>query len=287
MVSPYIESVLILTGINVILALGIHVPHSAGLHVLGQAGFMAVGAYTATVLTTKFSLPFIAAMLCGGGAAFIIGVLVGLPVLRVRGIYVILVTWAFGEAIRVILLNIEYLGGARGIGGIYPSTTLLMVYVIIFILVVFSFRLRSSRLGRAFQALDADQDAAEAMGIDLTRTKITAFSLGASICGIGGALYAHYALYIDPSNFSFFRSVEILFSCVLGGSGTFIGPIIGAIVFSAVPEIFRFLSDWRVIFFGAVLIIMMIVRPQGIVSRDLYISLSYFARKRILGNRAS
>jgi branched-chain amino acid transport system permease protein len=269
MISPYLESILVFVGINTILALGNFIPYSAGLHSLGQAGFMAVGAYTAALLTKEFSVPFLPALLAGGGLALVVGFLVGLPVLRVRGIYLVLVTWGFAEAIRIILLNLEYVGGPGGIGGIYPSTNLLTVYVCIFLLVIFCLRLQNSRIGRAFQAVDMNQEAAEAMGIDLTKIKLTAFSLGAFICGIGGGLYAHYALYIEPSNFNFFRSAEILFFCVLGGGATFVGPIVGAIIFTVFPEIFRFLHDWRVVFFGLVLIGMMIFRPQGLVSRDL------------------
>jgi len=282
MISPYLESILIFAGINIILALGNFFPFSAGLPSLGQAGFMAVGAYISGVLTLKFSFPFFLSLLAGGGAALFVGILVGLPVLRVRGIYIVLVTWAFGEAIRVILLNIEYVGGSGGMGGIYPSTTLPLVYLIALIVAIFSMRLRNSRLGRAFQALEADQDAAESMGIDLTKTKMTAFSFGAFVCGIGGALYAHYALYVEPSNFSFSLSSEILFFSIIGGGGVFVGPIVGAIIFTFLPEVFRFLKDWRVIFFGIVLIGMMILRPQGIISRDFYNRCSNFLRSFLL-----
>jgi len=282
MISPYIESILIFIGINIVLALGNHFPFSAGLCSLGQAGFMAVGAYISVILTTKFSCPFLLSLLAGGGAALVIGTVVGFPVLRVRGIYVVLVTWGFGEAIRVTFLNMEYFGGAGGISGMYPSTTLPLVYLIIFLLIVFCIRLKNSRLGRAFQAVEADEDAAESMGVDLTMTKLTAFSLGAFVCGIGGALYAHYALYIEPSNFDFFRSAEILFFVILGGGGIFAGPIVGAIIFTAFPEIFRFLRDWRVIFFGMILITMMVLRPQGIISRDFYDQCSTFLRRFFL-----
>jgi branched-chain amino acid transport system permease protein len=133
--------------------------------------------------------------------------------------------------------------------------------------------------------VEADEDAAEAMGIDLTLTKLTAFSVGAFVCGIGGALYAHYALYIEPSNFNFFRSAEILFFVILGGGGIFVGPIVGASILTAFPEVFRFLQDWRIIFFGTTLIMMMILRPQGIVSRDFYDQSIDFFRRLFLKGR--
>lgn len=265
----YLQSVLIFTGINIILALGCFLPMSAGLPSLGQAGFMAVGAYTAAALTVMHGLPFYAALFIGGLVAGFFGLLISFPALRVKGIFLVIMTWGFAETIRVFFLNFEYTGGARGLGGIEPKTNLYTVYGIIVLLILFFYRLQSSREGRAFESIREDEDAAEALGINLTRQKVLAFSVGAFITGLGGGLYAHYALYVEAENFNFFQSAQILFFCVLGGEQLFWGPIAGAIILSALPEALRVLQDWRLVFYGSTLILMMIFRSQGLITKDL------------------
>lgn len=267
MISAYWESVLMFTGLNMILALGCFVPLSAGLPSLGQAGYMGVGAYTAATLTVSAGAPFWAAVLAGGLVAGALGLLTGFPALRVRGLYLVIMTWGFAETIRVFFLNFEPTGGARGLGGIAPETTLPTVYAVVAVLLVFCHRLARSRMGRAWQAIKEDELAAEALGASLTREKLKAFSLGAFVTGVGGALYAHYALYIESDTFNFFRSAEILFFCVLGGDTVYWGPVVGAALLTILPEMFRVLQDWRLEFYGSVLILMMIVRPHGLMTR--------------------
>ncbi len=269
MISAYWESVLMFTGLNMILALGCFLPLSAGLPSLGQAGYMGVGAYTAAMLTVQAGTPFWIAVLAGGLAAGALGFLTGFPALRVRGLYLVIMTWGFAETIRVFFLNFEPTGGARGLGGIAPETTLPGVYGVVALLLVFCHRLARSRTGRAWQAIKEDEVAAEALGASLTREKLKAFSLGAVVTGVGGALYAHYALYIESDTFNFFRSAEILFFCVLGGDKAYWGPVVGAALLTILPEIFRVLQDWRLVFYGSVLILMMIFRPHGLVGRTL------------------
>lgn len=265
----YLHSVLTLTGINIILALGCFLPMSAGLPSLGQAGFMAVGAYTAATLTLMHGVPFYPALLIGGLVAAIAGLLISFPALRVKGIFLVIMTWGFAETIRVFFLNFEYTGGARGLGGIEPYTDLYAIYGTIALLILFFHRLQSSRMGRAFESIKEDEDAAEAIGINLTREKVLAFSVGAFITGLGGGLYAHYALYIEAENFNFFQSAAILFFCVLGGEQVFWGPILGAIILSILPEMLRSLQDWRLLFYGITLILIMIFRSQGLITKDL------------------
>lgn len=269
MIGAYWESVLMFVGLNIILALGCFLPLSAGLPSLGQAGFMAVGAYTAGMLTVEAGAPFWAAVAAAGAVAGVIGVLTGFPALRVRGLHLVIMTWGFAETIRVFFLNFEPTGGARGLGGLAPATTLPLVYGVVAGLLVFCHRLARSRKGRAWEAIKDDEVAAEALGVHLTREKLQAFGLGAFVTGVGGALYAHYALYIESESFNFFRSAEILFFCVLGGDKVYWGPVIGAALLTLLPEVFRALQDWRLVFYGSVLIVMMIFRPHGLVPRTL------------------
>jgi branched-chain amino acid transport system permease protein len=267
MISAYWDSVLMFTGLNMILALGCFLPLSAGLPSLGQAGYMGVGAYTAAMLTVRAGAPFWAAVLAGGLVAGALGVLTGFPALRVRGLFLVIMTWGFAETIRVFFLNFEPTGGARGLGGIAPETTLQTVYAVVAVLLVFCHRLARSRTGRAWEAIKEDDVAAEALGTPLMREKLEAFSVGAFVTGVGGALYAHYALYIESDTFNFFRSAEILFFCVLGGDTVYWGPVVGAALLTILPEMFRVLQDWRLEFYGSVLILMMIVRPHGLIAR--------------------
>ena len=276
--DAYIESILIFAAINIILSLSFYLPSSAGLLSLAQAGFMGVGAYTSATVTTlwKFKyalgpidLTFLIALLAGGVLATIVGVITAFPALRIRGIYLLLMTLAISEIIRVFFLNFEYTGGASGLGGIPPLTTVWNIYVVLAIIVFFFIRVTKSRVGRAFEAMKADEDAAEVMGVGLTRHKIMAFGTGAFIAGIGGGLYAHYALYIDSTNFGVFRSIEILIFTLLGGYDIYVGPIYGGFFLTFMPEWLRIIQDWRIIIFGSLLILMMIVRPSGLLSKEM------------------
>jgi branched-chain amino acid transport system permease protein len=267
MLDPYIESILIFTGINVVLALSLYLPVSAGLLSLGQGGFMAIGAYTSGYLTTVTAWPFGVALLCGGLAAGFIGLIVGLPALRIKGVYLIIMTMGFGEIVRVFFLNFEPTGAASGLGGIPAYTTLPVVWVVVFLTLFLCFQIRGSRIGRAIKAVREDELAAEAIGINLTRIKVSIFGLGAFVAGIGGGLFAHYATFIDPGQFSYARSTEIFMMVVLGGMGNFIGATVGAIVVTVLPELLRVgdAQEWRMTVFGALLVLIMIVRPWGLL----------------------
>jgi branched-chain amino acid transport system permease protein len=268
-ISPYWESILVFTGINTVLALGCFLPLSVGLPSLGQAGYMAVGAYTSAILTVSFAIPFWLALLVAAATAGILGFATAFPALRVRGLYLVIMTWGFAEVIRVFFLNFEPTGGARGLGGMVPHTTLLGVYAVVAVLLVGAARLRKSRKGRAWAAIKHDEAAAEALGIPLTREMLQAFTAGAFVTGFGGGLYAHHVLYIESETFNFFRSAEILFFCVLGGDKIFWGPVLGAVLLTVLPETFRIIQEWRLEFYGSALILMMIFRPEGLVPERL------------------
>jgi branched-chain amino acid transport system permease protein len=265
MFDQFLESILIFSGINIVLALSLYLPVSAGLLSLGQGGFMAIGAYTSAMLTLHYDLPFVPALLAGAVAAGLVGAMVGFPALRIKGVYLIILTMGFGEIVRVFFLNSEPTGAASGLGGIPPKTTLPVVAAVVALLLLFFYQLRKSRMGRIIAAIRDDELAAEVIGVNLARTKIAVFAIGAAIAGLGGGLYAHYAQFIDPAQFGFHRSAEIFIMVLLGGMGNFFGATLGALVFTVLPELLRDLQEWRMTLFGTLLVVMMIVRPWGLI----------------------
>jgi branched-chain amino acid transport system permease protein len=262
------EADLITIGINMIMGLSMFLPMTVGQLSFGQAGFMSIGAHIAVVLTLYAGVPFPIALLVGGLGSGVIGFLVGVPVLRLRGLLLALVTFAFAQVVEVFFLNFKPTGAAEGIRGIYPYTNLWYVYGFLVLLVLFLARLRRSRMGRAFDAVKLDETAAEAMGIDVTRSKLTAFAAGAFVAGVGGGLYAHHAVFIQYDNFDFKRGVDIAMYMVLGGMDTLYGPLLGAFVITYLSTALQFLADWRWEVWGTIVILVMIFRPQGILGRD-------------------
>jgi len=268
-IGPYFEDVLIQLGINVILALSLYFPLSAGQLSLGQGGFMAIGAYLASWLTATQGWPWPLAFAAGAIAAGLVGALVGLPALRVRGIYLVLLTMAFGEIVRVFFLNFGPTGAAQGFRGMPFVTTLPLVAVLAVLIAILAARTDASRMGRAFAAINRDELAAEVMGIDITRAKLASFTVGAVVAGLAGALWAHYVQFIEPEEFGFARSVMPFTFVVVGGLQTFWGSLVGAAVLTLLPEWLRFLKEWRLALYGVAMLAVMIVRPQGLVDHRL------------------
>ena len=200
MISPYMESILMFAGINILLAVSWYVPACSGLISMGQGGFMAIGAYVSAYLSLK-GFPFYPALAVGALASCAVSALVGLPALRIKGLYLILLTIGFGEIVRIFFLNFEPTGSAEGLGGMLPHTTLFNVYLSVAIVIYFINRINKSRFGRAMEAVREDEDAAETLGVNITATKLLAFSIGGFIAGLGGGFYAHYALYVHSDNF--------------------------------------------------------------------------------------
>jgi branched-chain amino acid transport system permease protein len=265
----YLFSVATVAGIYIIMALSFYLPFMTGQISLGQAGFMAVGAYASAVCTVKFGIPYIPSVLIGGIVAGIVGFVLGVPALRIKGIYLLLLTLGFGEIVRVIFINLNYVGAAAGFPNIpYQQHTLLYAYGAVLILIIFFHRLRKSRLGRAFQAIGNDEGAAEIIGINITAAKLTAFSVGAFIAGIGGGIFAHYQEYIEPLMFGVMQGVEFIVFTIFGGIQIFWGPIFGAFVLTFLPEFFRVIQNWRMELYGVLLIVMMIIRPRGVIGLD-------------------
>jgi len=262
----YYESIAMSLGINILMGISLYIPMAAGQVSLGHAGFMAIGAYVCALLASKMGVAFPLALLAGGGAAALAGLVVGFPALRIRGIYLIVLTMGFGEIVRVFFLNFEPLGAAAGMTGIKPLSTLWGLTTACVLAVLVAVQLRRSRVGRAMIAVHEDEGAAEAMGVHLVYIKLMAFALGAFIAGIAGGFYAHYALYIEPAQFGFLRSAEAFLFVVIGGLSTVLGPVVGAAFVTLVPEMMRSIQEWRMTFFGVLLIAAALWRPDGLIT---------------------
>ena len=280
--SAYQTNIMTTALIYVMLGLGLNIVIGlAGLLDLGYVAFYAVGAYAYALLNYHFGLGFWTVLPIGAilGATF--GIILGFPVLRLRGDYLAIVTLGFGEIIRLILENWnDFSHGPSGIANIsrpgffgiemsLHAATIYLYYVMIGLVLMTIFfvnRLQSSRIGRAWMALREDEIACQAMGIDKTMTKLTAFALGATWAGMGGVVFAAKTTFINPASFTFLESAIILCIVVLGGMGSIAGVIVGALVLILLPEYLRAFSDYRMIIFGATLVIMMVFRPQGLIS---------------------
>jgi branched-chain amino acid transport system permease protein len=282
--NPYYLRVLMLCGISVILAVSLNLINGfTGQFSIGHAGFMAVGAYTSAAFTVYAvpklfgvdasetglgaAFPLLCSILIGGACSAVAGFLVGLPSMRLRGDYLAIVTLGFGEIIRVVILNVEAVGGARGFAGVPHRTNLAWVLGGVLGTFVVIRHLMRSYHGRAFLAIREDEIAAESLGVPTTRYKVMAFVLAAFFAGAAGALFAHYT-YLHTNSFTFMKSIEVIVMVVLGGMGSLTGSLLGATLLTALPEALRFASSDRLIIYSMLLIILMIVRPQGILGRS-------------------
>lgn len=280
--STYQTNIMTTALMYVVLGLGLNiVVGQAGLLNLGYVAFYAAGAYTYALLYHHFGVGFWLALPLGALAATILGVLLALPVLRLQGDYLAIVTLGFGEITRLVLENWnEFSFGPSGISGIprpglfgmemgMHDATVYLYFLMILLCIITIFvvnRLQDSRIGRALLALREDEIACQAMGIDKTRVKLTAFALGSTWAGLVGVIFAAKTTFVNPASFTFLESAMILSIVVLGGTGSIIGIIIGALVLMLLPEYLRAFSDYRMLLFGSIMVIMMIFRPQGIVT---------------------
>jgi len=266
--SGYLSGTLAILCINLIFAYGIFVPAAAGQINLGGAGFQAIGAYAAAALSSLAGLPVAytipAAMLIAGA----IGFLISFPVLRTRGVYLVLATFAFGEMIAGFLLRSEFFGGA--IGMVVPAHIELPVLALSAVAVtVATFYLLATRLGLAMRAINDDEAAAAVMGVNVRAVQVTAFTIGAAFAGLSGALYAHNFSFVEAQYFNSLLSIYVLLFVLIGGTQTAWGPLIGSLFFTLLPELLRIGGAWRYVIFGAAIVLMMVVRPEGIVTRAL------------------
>jgi branched-chain amino acid transport system permease protein len=282
--SFYQTNIMISALLYVMLALGLNIVVGlAGQLVLGYVAFYAIGAYAYGLLNQFLGWGFWACLPVGGLLAVLCGLVLGFPVLRLRGDYLAIVTLGFGEIVRLTLQNwTSVTGGPRGISDIprpgffgmsmdiAASTTYIyyLVLAAVVITVVVISRLKNSRVGLALQALREDEIACEAMGVDITRVKLSAFALGSCWAGFAGVIFAAKTTYINPSSFTFMESAMILSMVVLGGMGSIAGVVIAAFILILAPEYLRAFSDYRMLLFGAIMVVMMLFRPQGLISGE-------------------
>ena len=282
--SSYSFDILMLAGINIVLAVSLNLVNGfTGQFSMGHAGFMSVGGYLSAYITTQMlasnpqvmensfssALVFVGSLLLGGMAATIVGYIVGLPSLRLRGDYLAIVTLGFGEIIRVIFLNTEAVGGARGLSGISQYTNFGWIFTFVIFTVFAVWRVVHSAHGRVLLSIREDEIAATAMGVNTTQGKVRAFALGAFFAGIAGGLFAHNLSTINPQIFDFNRSFEVIIMVVLGGMGSISGSVVAAVLLTVLKEALRPLQnytgvDLRMVIYSLVLILMMLARPKGI-----------------------
>jgi len=264
--NPYYIQVVTMMGIFLIAALGLHlITGVTGQFSFGHAAFLSIGAYSSALMTIHLHTPFLLNMLAGGLMAALWGIILGFPSLRLTGDYLGITTLGFGEIVRVVFINMKITGGAGGLGGIPRETNILLVYVVVALTIWGLCRIQNSRFGRALAAIREDEIAAESMGINPLLYKIKGFALGTFFAGISGALFAHLMQYLNPADFGFAKSFEILNYVVLGGLGSIPGTILGTAVLSLAPEFLRFVKEYRMLIYGGLMVLMMIFRPYGLL----------------------
>lgn len=283
---PYFVRIAMLAGIAITLAVSLNLINGfTGQFSIGHAGFMAVGAYSAAYFSVNYGVRLAAAL--GGGAvgwvvallaatvvgalfAGLAGLVVGVPSLRLKGDYLAIVTLGFGQIIVVFLNNIDAVGGARGYSGIPIVKSFFWIFLIAILTIVVVYNIVNSAFGRALISIREDELAAEAMGVNTTRYKVMAFVISSAMAGAGGALLAHFDGYLNPKSFEFIKSFEILIMIILGGLGSIVGSVLGAIVLTILPEALRGFAQYRMVIYSLLLIILMITRPQGLLGKTAF-----------------
>ena len=266
--SGYLEGVLVLLAINVILAYAAFLPIVAGQLNLGVAGFMATGAYLSAYLTNAHGWLPVPATLGATVLTAALGLVVAFPILRTRGIYLALATFAFGQVVVAIILNLNVVGGASGypvpayIG--FPAIAAAAVLVFAAIYTLFH-----TRFGISVTAVSDDELVADQMGLSVRGLQAAAFTIGSAVAGLAGALHAHHFSYIEAQYFNVLLSIYIVLYVLLGGTQTIYGPLLGAAVFTLLPEVLRGSAQWRYVIFAGLILALMTWRPQGVVTRSL------------------
>lgn len=263
--SGYLEGILVLLAVNVVFAYGAFLPLAAGQLNIGLAGFAAIGAYSSAYLSNKSGLDPVLAISVGGLVAGLVALIVAVPVLRTRGIYLALATFALGQIVQATILNLEVVGGAAG----YPVTAFIRLPVVIGFAVAvaaFVWLLFGTRFGIAVTAVHDDERVADLMGIGVRGFQVAAFTIGSAIAGIGGGIYGHHFSFIEAQYFSIALSITIVLYVLLGGTQTIFGPLLGAAVFTLLPELLRASAHWRYVLFAAGIIVLMALRPQGLMT---------------------
>jgi len=263
-------SVINFIGINALMALSLNITLAAGMLSMGNAAFAGLGGYAAGVLTLHFKTPYVVS-LCGGAlVAGLVGLVLGLPVLRLRGVFLAMATLAFGEVVRIAAVNLDITGGAEGLTGIPNVTKTWMIYLTLAAAAYFMAVLRRSRMGWALVSMREDETAAACLGIHITYYKVVAFTMGAMMAGLAGGMYAHLNYLITPRDFGFFIAVDLLIYNIVGGTRVWYGPILGAALITALPEILRGVGvtagPIRMGVNGMILLLVILFLPNGLAS---------------------
>jgi branched-chain amino acid transport system permease protein len=272
--STYYAGLFADIGILTLGALSVYIILATNQLSLGNAGFMGIGSYASSFLTTQLHWPLTAAVIVAALIATVIGIVVGFPALRLKGIYLAIATLGFGEMVRSFFLAFTPMGGASGyhgmrhvaLGYIWAWTTGILMLILL---------LEQSRLWLQMRAVHDDEVAASLVGLNTTLIKVGAFGFGAAVAAVAGALFAHHHVYIEPGNFGFERSIDFVLAVILGGSTIGLGPLAGAALLVLLPEWLRFVADWRLAAFGALLILVLLTRRQGLLDRALLAKLSF------------
>ena len=294
----YYIAVLSIIGMHILLGLSVYVVAITGQLSFGQQGFYAIGAYLAGVCTALWGVHLLPAVLLGMAAAGVMGFLVGFPTLRVKGLYLGVATFGFGEIVRLVFLNIKYTktmdgklvgpNGAEGFRhvsyiydrGLTQAQYLAVIYTAVALVAGFVYLLERSKLGVRFRAVEEDEIAAAMAGINVTAVKVFAFTLGGFIAGLGGALFVHYSTYIDHQMVTLPLAVASVIYPMLGGLGSFWGTILGAAFLISLTEGLRFLQEFRLVIYGALIILTMLFRPRGIIDEAMVLRVRAFLRRR-------
>ncbi|OCA88649.1 branched-chain amino acid ABC transporter permease [Pradoshia sp. D12] len=275
--NAFNTNLIVTIGINIILAVSLHlIIGITGQFSIGHAGFLAIGAYASAVMSMMLEVSFLSALLMGGIAAALVGMLIGIPSLRLKGDYLAIATLGFGEIVRIVFLNMDSVGGARGMM-VTQMTTWPWVFACLLVTIIVIRNFTNSTHGRACISVREDETAADSMGINTTYYKVAAFVIGAFFAGIAGGLYAHNFYIINPSTFGFLRSFDILIFVVLGGLGSMSGSVIAAILLTLISSFLSDYSDTRMILYSIILIVTMLYRPQGLMGTKEITS--FFKRK--------
>jgi len=267
--SGYVEGIIILLFINGIAAMGVSLLTGfTGVFTLGHAGYMAIGAYTAAIMTVRFGIHWLPAIVAGGIIAMVLAYLIGVPTLRLMGDYYAIASIGLGESIRLVLENWQsFTRGARGYPGIDNYTTLTVAAAFFVVMALLMFYLIKSNFGRAFKACRDDYIAASLLGFNTARYRVLSLSISAFYCGVAGALMAGFLTFIQPVMFDLNKSTELTAVVVFGGLGSLSGSLIGTAVITLVTELFRPISQYRMLIYGAVMVIIMVARPEGIMGQ--------------------
>lgn len=277
--SGYTEGIIILIGINIIAVLGVSILTGfTRLFSFGNAGFMAVGAYTSAVMSTRYNMPFIISILMGILVSAMLSIALGKLTLRLKGDYFLIATLGFGECTRVLIEFLDPItGGARGFAGIPQKTSLIIVVLSVLLAIVLARNLVNSKFGRGLTAVREQEIAAAAVGIDTAKAKQLAFTVSAMYAGWAGSLFSHYYMFLTPKMFNLDKSAELTITVVVGGLGSLSGSIVSTIMLTVLPEILRALAHYRMLFYGIAVVGTVLLKPSGLMGYK------EFSFKRIQG----